>query len=651
MGDMPTRAVKIAAAVAAVALLGGGGGFLVWQQGEAGRQQRSLAEKVAVSLSNANPDPADFHATAGVAPADEFRIITSGMSGLKPAVTVTDVKQRPDAAYADATLRYVWTPTPTQEPWSYDVTLPLQRTADGWRAGWSASVVAPDLADTERLLFNRLQPTRGAILGQGGAQLAYPQPAIRVGLDKARLDAAAVDAAARQLASLLSEAGVPVDAEAFSKRAAAAGAKAFVEAALLRVSDPTQAAAAEAVKSLPGVNAQPVNRALGLTASFLRPILGQVGEATPEIIAAHPGEVMAGDFVGTGGLQLARDDVLRGSAGYVVQAVLREGRQARDLKRLAATQGQNVETTIDVALQQAAEAALAGTVPASALVAIRPSDGAVVAVASGAGASGVASTATQGLYPPGSTFKTVTTLAMLREGLTPASTVSCPASLTVDGYTFDNYEGYPTEHLGDVPLTTAFAQSCNTAFLGQGERVSQAKLAAAADALGLTAAPNLVVSASLGRVPAEADGATEHAASLIGQGKVLASPLGMATVAASIAKGAVVRPSLVVGEASTAAAPAQPLTEREASELRALMGAVVTEGGAREALAGVPGGPILAKTGTATYNPAPGEKGYRTWILGIQGDLAVAVFVADGDSGAKTAGPLLKSFLTKAAAS
>ncbi len=646
---MPARAVKIAAAVAVVALVGGGGGFLVWQQGEAGRQQRALAERVAAALGNADPDPADFHATPGVQPAEEFRVITSGMGGLKPAVTVAAVRPGATADAADATLRYVWTPAAAQEPWSYEVTLPLQRTADGWRAGWSAGVVAPGLADTERLLLNRLPATRGAILGQGGAQLAFTQPAIRVGLDKSRLDAAAVDPAARQLATLLTEAGVRVDAEAYARRAAAAGTKAFVEAALLRAQDPAQAALAERVRALPGVLAQPVNRALGLTSSFLRPILGQVGEATPEIIEANPGEVVAGDFVGTGGLQLARDNVLRGSAGYVVQAVLRQGRQARDLKRLAATPGRDVETTIDLRLQTAAEAVLAGTGPASALVAIRPSDGALVAVASGPGASGVASTATQGLYPPGSTFKTVTALAMLRAGLTPAGPVACPPSLTVDGYTFDNYEGYPADRLGEVPLTTAFAQSCNTAFLGQRERVSLESLASAADALGLTSTPRLVVAASLGRVPTEAAGATEHAAALIGQGRVLASPLGMATVAASVAKGAVVRPRLVVGEPVDEAAPARPLTEQEAAQLRALMRAVVTEGGAREALAGTPGGEILAKTGTATYNPAPGDKGYRTWILGVQGDLAVAVFVADGASGAQTAGPLLKDFLTRAA--
>jgi len=111
-----------------------------------------------------------------------------------------------------------------------------------------------------------------------------------------------------------------------------------------------------------------------------------------------------------------------------------------------------------------------------------------------------------------------------------------------------------------------------------------------------------------------------------------------------------VQPRLVVGEPTDETVPAQPLTETEAAALRTLMRAVVTEGGAQSALAGTPGGEILAKTGTATYNPAPGEKGYRTWILGVQGDLAVAVFVADGASGAQTAGPLLKDFLTRASA-
>lgn len=642
-------------ALAVVVLLLAGGGYLVWKGSEASRLQRALAERVAASLASGTIDAADFHAEPSVKPADEYATIVKGMGGLKPTVTVAGVQQRPDDRWADATLHFAWT-LPGQQPWAYDVTVPEQLTADGWRANWAASDVAPGLKETERLMYNRLAPSRGSVLGQGGTQLAYNQPAIRVGIDKSHLDAAAFTPAARALAQELASFGVAINPETYAAKVTAAGPKAFVEAALLRVKDPKQADAAAAVKSLPGVASQQVTRALGLTSTFLRPILGQVGDATPEIIAASGGAIVGGDQVGTGGLQLTQDSVLRGTSGYVVQALLREGSQARDLVRVVATDGSDITTTIDAKLQASAESILAGVKPASAIVAIRPSDGALLTIASGPGSDGVASTATQALYEPGSTFKTVSGLAMMRHGLTPTSTVTCTPSLTVDGYTFNNDEGYPSSALGTIPWTTAFAHSCNTAFLSQADTVSQADLASAASSLGLTGAPAIGVSVTASRVPGTAGSATEHAASMIGQGKVLTTPFGMATVTASIGKGASVRPVLITSgaagststaSASTGAAPALGLSAQEAEYLRTLMRGVVTEGTAQSALAGTPGGPIMAKTGTATYMK-DGVQRYHTWLIALQGDLAVAVLVSDGDYGASTCGPLMKAYLTAA---
>lgn len=676
---MKRRSVLIAVAVVVLALIAGAGGFVVWSNAQTAREQRAIAERVAASLAAGTIDAADFLQTAGVDPVDAHRTIVRGMGGLKPAVAVAGVAGR-DAQYADATLRYTWTPIADKQPWSYDVTLPLQKTPEGWRASWSPEDVAPGLREGERLLYNRLRPTRGAILGAGGAKLASNQPARRVGLDKAQLDPTSLDAAARALAAALTAHGVRVDPDAYAKKVAAAGAKAFVEAALLRANLPAQAAAAEAVRPLPGVSVQDVTQPLGITATFLRPILGQVAEASADAVAASGGELVAGDLVGTGGLQASRDRLLRGQAGYVIQAVQTQGAQARDLQRVVAVDGGDVQTTIDLRLQTIAEGVLAGVAPASALVAIRPSDGALLAVASGPGSAGVASTATQALYEPGSTFKTVSGLAMLRHGLTPTSTLACPDSIVVDGYTFHNDQGYPAGALGSIPWTTAFAHSCNTAVIGQAQTVTQADLRSAADALGLTLAPSLGVPVTASRVPDTASGATEHAASMIGQGKVLTTPLGMATVTASIAKGALVTPTLLLGDAASAgaaaapgsasasaspaapgdpsapAAPAStpgagvpPLTAQEAAQLRTLMRGVVTEGTAQSALAGTPGGEIMAKTGTSTY-VVNGQQRYHTWLIAIQGDLAVAVMVADGDYGAGTCGPLLKSFLTQRAA-
>jgi cell division protein FtsI/penicillin-binding protein 2 len=304
-------------------------------------------------------------------------------------------------------------------------------------------------------------------------------------------------------------------------------------------------------------------------------------------------------------------------------------------------------------------------------VALKPSTGAVLAAASGPGSNGY-NTAMLGQYAPGSTFKIVDSLALLRDGATPDSKVQCTPTLTVDGRTFKNSEGYPESSLGSVTLRDAFAHSCNTAFINARDTVSQDQLESAAMALGVAVeAPKLGADAFLGSVPGSAEG-TEHAASMIGQGKVLFSPLSAAIMAASVGNGAPVSPQLVLNpeapnssatatptesgsappssaspsSASASPASTKPITKEEAAALSDMMRAVVTSGHAGF-LAQVPGAPVGAKTGTAEFGNDDPPKTHA-WIVAVHGDLAVAVFVEDGGLGATTSGPLLKSFLTAA---
>src|SRR5690606_30002730 len=110
--------------------------------------------------------------------------------------------------------------------------------------------------------------------------------------------------------------------------------------------------------------------------------------------------------------------------------------------------------------------------------------------------------------------------------------------------------------------------------------------------------------AFLGSVPTDVQG-TQHAAGLFGQGRVQASPLGMATVAASIAAGQTVQP-VIIAEPAVDVTPYEefpanaPLTENEAATLQQLMAGPV-EYGTVPILQDVPGAPVYAKTGTAQY--------------------------------------------------
>lgn len=575
----------------------------------------------------------------------------AGLAPWVPTVTAGAVTiDEQDDDVATATLAYTWDVDSGDVDWTYTTRARLERVEGEWQPQWSPTLLAPDLVAGETLGVRRERAERADVLGAGGAVLVEARPVQRIGIDKTRVDAAGQDAAARALAAALE-----IDADAYAARVVGAGEKAFVEAIVVRENDP--AYDVSTLSSLAGVNVVRDTLPLALTRRFARPLLGSVGQATAEIVEASEGAIAAGDLTGLGGLQKQYDAQLRGRPGLTV--VSSNGAADRELFHLDPTPGEPLVLTLDPTLQEAAEQILEPVVPASAIVALRPSTGEVLAAASGPGGEGL-STATVGTYAPGSTFKVVSTLALLRAGLTPTSTLSCPASTTVDGRAFSNYPGYPANRLGDITLRTALANSCNTAFIGARDAVDQQALADAAASLGLGVEAAVGFPAYLGSVPSTAAG-TEHAASMIGQGKVQASPLAMAVVAASVAQGARVTPRLVVpaeGAAadattatptasSAASATPAPLTESEAAALRDMMRAFVTEGGGTFLL-DVPDPEVLAKSGTAQFGAQDALRNH-TWMIAVHGDLAVAVFVEDGDFGTTTSGPLLEAFLRAAA--
>ena len=621
-----SRSVRVTALVVAVMLALGVGVATWWFAILPGQRAQQVADAAASALASGVADDALFTEPT----AERLTAIYAGMGDLRPSVSVTELAPLDDGTMA-AHLRWEWEIHAGKPTWAYETNLPLRR-ADGpdWLAEFAPAVVEPTLGEGEWLRASRLAAVRGPVYGQNGVPIAWNQRAYRVGIDQTLTLPATANEVAPALAELMG-----IDVARFTDQVARSGPKAFIEARVLRADLPADAALVQEALRWEGVRAIETTRPLAITSSFLRPVLGVVGEATAEQVQASGGTMRGGDLVGRGGLQERRQHVLGGTTGFVVEKV-RADRRGIELFTVPALDGASVMTTIDVGVQQQAEEVLAEVGPASALVVLRPSDGAVLAAASGPGSEGY-STATLGQYPPGSTFKIVTALAMLRTGLTPDSLVSCTDGFSVDGYRFDNWQGYPASALGDVPLRLAFAHSCNSVFLAGAQAVGTPALADAAASLGLTADPALVVSGFLGAVPVDGT-PVEQVAAGIGQGKVLASPLGMATVAASVAAGHTVSPVLVIEPGNAVTTAPTPLTEAEASALRELMRGVATQGTA-SGLARL-GPDIGAKTGTATW----GAASYHGWVVVTRGDLAVAVFIADA-AGSSEAVDLAASFL------
>jgi cell division protein FtsI/penicillin-binding protein 2 len=592
---------------------------------------RKVAERLATGLASYDVGKVPL---TDKARARDLEELMAPLEKLTSKVTVGDVAV--DGDEATATLR--WSTTVADDDWSRTTKARLVKVGEKWQVRPVASLVAPKLQDGDTLRVTTVKADRGRILGQGGAAIVKPRPVLRIGIDKTQVPPSRQRRSAGQLARVLD-----IDAASYSREVGAAGPKAFVEALVVR----RQGLAADyllRLKGIAGARAIADHLPLAPSRAFAAQILGTVGPATAELVKGSDGRISAGDDTGRSGLQLRYDEQLAGTKGVTISALHGED-DAEELFTVPPVGGEDLQTSLDVRLQQRADELVRATTSDSALVAIRPSTGEILAAASGPADNGY-NTATFGRYAPGSTFKVVSGLALVRAGLTPASTVECAPSVTVNGKRFENYDDYPADGLGRISFEDAVANSCNTAFISQRGKLEGDALARAAASLGLGVDHDLGFPAYFGQVPAP-EGETEAAADMIGQGKVLASPMAMATVLASVLAGQTVVPRLLA-DFQPDADPEEPLTGKEARTLRQLLRTVV-ERGCGSALE--PLGPdAIAKTGTAEFGePAPdGSLKTHAWMIGGLDDIAVAVFVDEGGSGSGTAGPILKAFLETA---
>lgn len=329
------------------------------------------------------------------------------------------------------------------------------------------------------------------------------------------------------------------------------------------------------------------------------------------------------------GLERIYDAQLSGTSGGQVQVVdASTGAVVRVVQEFPPHPAQPVRTTLDLPLQAAAEAALAGVSGPAALVVVDTSTGELRAVAD---RPVVGLPAAFQDEAPGSTFKVVVATAALMHGWTPDRPVACPAKKAFGGKVFGNDEPLPPT----LTLASAFALSCNTAFLNIAESLPRGTLRTTATLFGFGRGALLPTGAQGGQVPVP-EGTAEAFADAIGQGRIEASPLLLASMSAAVASGTWRQPHLVAGPAPATALPAAVL-----GPLRQLMAGVVTAGTARGAA--LPAG-TFGKTGTAQYGTAT-PLPTHAWFTGWRGDLAFCVYVKDGASGGSVAAPVAARFL------
>jgi cell division protein FtsI/penicillin-binding protein 2 len=532
--------------------------------------------------------------------------------------------------------------------WQYETTVRLKKQDDTWRVVWSPATVHRDLREGDFLAVRGIRPERGNILDGAGAPIVQARPVVVVGIEPQRITNQASLLAA--LDSAFKEADVTVDLSDLTERIAAAEPDAFVDVVTLRRE--VYETIRFKIRDLPGTVFQESMLQLAPTRTFARALLGTVGEVLKEQMDANPGKYVIGDQVGQFGLQEEYDDLLRGTSGVRVVIAGRKNAEGApeaepELYFIDPKNGQPLKITLDQTVQNAADAALVGQPNRSAIVAVRISDGAILAAANGpdGGDVNLAFTAS---VPPGCTFKMVTALGLLDANAVGLDTpVNCPQVYSVEGREFRNSNNF---QLGTVPFRVDFAKSCNTAFASLAPKLGGDGLQKAAGSVGIGVPWALGTANFTGTVAANAS-AVEAAAAAFGQGTTVVSPLALAGATAAVARGSWQQPTLFAeppavapaGQTPAATPPEPtPLNAASIDALRTMMREVVTAG-TGTALGDVPGGPVFAKTGTAEFDNNPANT--HAWMIGWQGDVAFAVFVEKGGTSTGTAVPIVETFL------
>ena len=495
-----------------------------------------------------------------------------------------------------------------------------------WLVKWSPATIAPQLRAGDQLSEKTTWPARAAILGANNTPLTSQGQVVTIGVEGARIKDAA------SLRSALVAAGA--SAAAVSTAVTAARTHPTYFEPVFTVTRARYDQLRPTLYPIPGTVFQSGTALSAITPGLTAGVVGTVGPVTAQELSQLGAPYTAQDDVGQTGLEQADERQLAGTPAATVSVVSASGAHIATLATLPSHPGTPVITTIRPSAQRAAEAALAGEKKSAALVAVNASTGAVLAAVS---ANSGFDQAIDGGFPPGSTFKVITSTALISRGLSPRSAASCPGTATVDGEVFHNAEG-------EAPVSNllqAFTESCNTAFIKLATgHLSPPDFPAAAAMFGLGKSPHIGLTAFGGSVP-QPTGQADLAATSIGQGRVLVSPLGLAMVAAAADTGKVHAPRLVTGGTSAPAATGQ-LPAAVVRDLHEMMASVVARGTA--AGQGLPSG-TYGKTGTAEYGTSKPLK-IDAWLIGFKGNIAFAALVVNSaGNGGPTCGPIVARFL------
>jgi penicillin-binding protein 2 len=423
--------------------------------------------------------------------------------------------------------------------------------------------------------------------------------------------------------------------------------------------------------------------------------LGYVGEVPPELLAKEPGKYEIGEIIGRSGFEAARNDNLKGVDGQRQILVDHLGREMALFGIQEPKPGKSVFLTVDAGLQEVMKDAFGQTQGAGVVIDLR--DGGILAMYSSPSldpniflnrlsqedvekyyqnpSRPLLNRVTQGIYPPGSTFKLLVALAALEKGIiTPSSTFTCHGRKT-----FYNREFRCDAVHGTLNLIQAIAQSCDIYFYELGARLDVDDIHAAAVKYGLTELSGIDLPHEVAsRVPSREWKrkakpkdpkwyAGETISVAIGQGANGLTPISLARFYAMLAtKGKLLTPHLFYGtrnEDNGQVELFQPPAPRETgldpknwAALDEALYQVVQNGTAKASK--IPGLDIAGKTGTSQVTSFVDKSHYSTLAKNLRDNalfagyaphdnpqVAFAVVAENAGFGASSAAPIAKKLV------
>ncbi|ANE04281.1 penicillin-binding transpeptidase domain-containing protein [Corynebacterium crudilactis] len=530
-----------------------------------------------------------------------------GLQAESVELTLDSVDSRDTIATAHFSV--VWK-LPRDREISYDSAMTLTKMRNEWTVRWEPSLVHPKLGATQHLELRAIEAQRANVISSDGAPVLAPGSIFRVLVDPTAGDSEVV---VKRVAEYL-EAAHAQDAQVRTID---------VEDTLNNLGDSTY--------SLTTVDAN-------VGARMQQDLAGLPGLNFNEeaaMVATDPG--FAPDIVSR--VSRIVDEELDGSNGWRASIVTSNGAVIDDIAYHAPELAPSVKISLDHNVQRAAEEAVELRADMKTMmVVMRPSTGEILAVAQTNEADKDGDMALMGQYPPGSTFKIITAAAgLMHENLSPDTIVPCPGTMNIFGRIVTNYNSFS---LGNTSLDNAFANSCNTTFADISTNLAPGQLKNVAKQFGLGIDYQIPgLDTMTGSVP-EGDITLDRTESGYGQGLDLASPFGMALVAATAATGAAPIPTLIAGHETTTSEEVPPLEPEVLANVQRMMKSVVNDGTARGMRQ--TGGQIYAKTGEAEIN-----EGSHAWFTGYrEDDLAFATLVVLG-GGSETATAVTDQFFVR----